>query len=157
MRFKLALLAVQDVERSKEFYCGLFDQQVAEDYGENVVFSGGFSIQEKFDWLTGVPAEQIRWRAHTGELYFECQDLEAFIRRADGFGVVYLHPPKTYSWRQRVVRIYDPDGHIIEIGESMDMVIDRCLLAGASPQETAAITQQPLATVIEHQRRLAQV
>lgn len=27
-----------------------------------------------------------------------------------------------HDWRQRVVRIYDPDHHIMEIGEDMDYV-----------------------------------
>ena len=36
MKFKLALLAVQDVERSKKFYHDFFDQIVVLDLGWNV-------------------------------------------------------------------------------------------------------------------------
>lgn len=31
----------------------------------------------------------------------------------------------THSWGQRVIRIYDPDCHVIEIGESMEYVNSR--------------------------------
>ena len=31
----------------------------------------------------------------------------------------------TYSWHQRDVRIYDPDGHLIEVSESMETVAFR--------------------------------
>lgn len=48
MKFKLALLAVQDVERSKKFYHDFFDQIVVLDLGWNVTFSGGFAIQQNF-------------------------------------------------------------------------------------------------------------
>ena len=51
MKFQLPLLAVRDVERSKKFYCELFDQQVVLDFGANVTFSGGFAIQQDFDRL----------------------------------------------------------------------------------------------------------
>ena len=37
-----------------------------------------------------------------------------------------------------------PDGHIIEIGESMAYVARRLLAEGKTPEETASITQYPL-------------
>jgi hypothetical protein len=40
MEFKLALLAVKDVEISKKFFKELFDQEVILDLGKNVTFSG---------------------------------------------------------------------------------------------------------------------
>ena len=36
--------------------------------------------------------------------------------------VQYVHPVKEHSWGQRVVRFYDPDRHIIEVGENMKAV-----------------------------------
>lgn len=33
-----------------------------------------------------------------------------------------IWPLMEHDWRQRVVRIYDPDHHIMEIGEDMDYV-----------------------------------
>ena len=49
-----------------------------------------------------------------------------------------------HEWKQRVVRIYDPDHHIIEIGESMAVIARRYLANGYSVEETAKIIQQPV-------------
>ena len=38
------------------------------------------------------------------------------------FDIEYVNPLMTHSWGQRVIRIYDPDHHVIEIGESMEYV-----------------------------------
>ena len=59
IKFRMPLLAVRDVEISKKFYHDLFDQEVVLDLGGNVTFSGGFSVQQDFDRLTGVPKSTI--------------------------------------------------------------------------------------------------
>lgn len=59
------------------------------------------------------------------ELYFEKDDFDSFIIRLEqrsdiqyiGDGV------KEAGWGQRCIRFYDLDGHIIEVGESMRMVV----------------------------------
>ena len=39
---------------------------------------------------------------------------------------------KEDEWGQRSIRFYDPDKHIIDVGESMKVVIKRFLLSGVS-------------------------
>ena len=51
---------------------------------------------------------------------------------------------KEHHWGQRVVRIYDPDGHVIEIGESMDFVAKRFFGSGMTVEDVAKKTQMPL-------------
>ena len=51
---------------------------------------------------------------------------------------------KEFPWGQRVIRIYDPDRHIVEVGESMKAVVLRLLAEGMSPEETATKTMHPL-------------
>ena len=67
VKYQMPLIAVSDVGRSKRFYCGLFDQRVVLDFGENVTFSGGFAIQEKFAWLTGLAEDSVRSRPNNME------------------------------------------------------------------------------------------
>jgi hypothetical protein len=50
-------------------------------------------------------------------------------------------------WGQRVFRVYDPDGHIVEIGEPMPVVIQRFLAQGMSAEEAAERTSMPLEIV----------
>ena len=150
VKFQMPLIAVSDVGRSKRFYCGLFDQRVVLDFGENVTFSGGFAIQEKFAWLTGLAEDSVRSRPNNMELYFETDDLDAFMQRLGEWPdpVELLHPPHKYGWQQCTVRFYDPDGHIVEVGEAMEVVIRRCLAEGHTAEETAALTQHPLEFVL---------
>jgi len=145
MEFKLALLAVKDIEVSKKFYIGLFAQEVILDLGWNVTFNGGFAIQQNFAWLTDLPPEAVMEKSNNMELYFEVEDFDEFIDHLGNYpDIEYLHPPKKHQWQQRVVRIYDPDYHIIEIGESMAVIAKRYLSEGYSPEQTARIIQHPL-------------
>ena len=120
IKFRMPLLAVRDVEISKKFYHDLFDQEVVLDLGGNVTFSGGFSVQQDFDRLTGVPKSTILHQSHNMELYFEVDDFDAFTEKLRRhLDVELVHPPMTHAWQQRVVRLYDPDWHMIEVGEYM--------------------------------------
>ncbi len=150
MKFRLALLAVQDVQRSKKFYQDFFDQTVMLDLGWNVTFSGGFAIQQNFSWLTNVPPESVVEKSHNMELYFEVDDFDAFLATLQSHPeIVLVHPPKKYDWHQRVVRIYDPDFHIIEVGESMAVIARRFIAEGNSIEKTAEIIQHPVEFVRE--------
>ena len=145
MKFQLPLLAVQNVERSKKFYQDLFEQEVVLDLGKNVTFSGGFAIQEDFAWLTDIDPASLVKKSHNMELCFEVEDFDAFLLLLkDHKDVKLVHPPKIHEWQQRVVRIYDPDYHMIEIGESMEVIAKRYLSQGLSAEEVAEIIQHPV-------------
>jgi catechol 2,3-dioxygenase-like lactoylglutathione lyase family enzyme len=145
MKFKLALLAVKNVNVSKQFYQEIFNQKVVLDLGRNVTFSGGFAIQEDFAWLTDLPVSSVVEKSNNMELYFEVDDFDAFIQKLESYkNIEYVHEPKKYEWQQRVVRIYDPDYHIIEIGESMGVIAKRYLNEGYSIEQTSQIIQHPI-------------
>jgi catechol 2,3-dioxygenase-like lactoylglutathione lyase family enzyme len=145
MKFQLALLAVKDVEISKKFYGELFDQTVSLDLGKNVTFSGGFAIQEDFAWLTDISENSVITKSNNMELYFEVDDFDAFLKKLEAYpDINYVHKAKMHDWKQRVVRIYDPDFHMIEIGESMAIIAKRYLSEGYSIEETASLIQHPI-------------
>ncbi len=52
------------------------------------------------------------------ELYFEEQDIEAFIEKLEKTypGVQYVNRLMTHSWGQKVICFYDLDGNLIEVG-----------------------------------------
>lgn len=148
MRFVSALIAVSDVERSKAFYGDLFRQKVSLDLGWNVAFDGGFAIQQNFAWLTGLPEDSVVPRAHNMELYFEVDDFDRFLEDLARHPEIELvHPPKRHDWQQRVVRLYDPDGHILEVGESMAVIARRFVREGRTIEETALLIQHPVEAV----------
>jgi hypothetical protein len=58
-------------------------------------------------------------------LYFETDELEPIYRRLKEAKVAFIHGIYEQPWGQRVMHLYDPDGHIVEIGEGLDAVVWR--------------------------------
>ena len=58
--------------------------------------------------------------------------------------MVYVRLPLKHRWGQRVVRLYDPDRHIIEVGENMKSVCRRFRDQGMTPEQIAARMEVPL-------------
>ena len=145
MKLEATVLAVKNLEVSKQFYMQLFDQKIILDHGLNITFDGGFALQKDFAWLVDVPSDWVCDKACNMELYFEVDDFDKFIKKLETYpNIKYVHPIKKYNWEQRVVRIFDPDNHMIEIGEAMDVVITNLLLAKKDIDEVSRITQYPI-------------
>ena len=72
------------------------------------------------------------------ELCFEETNFDGFLKKLKQYpDIVYLGNVVEHGWGQRVVRFYDPDGHIIEVGEDLKMVIRRFLAAGMTMEEVS--------------------
>lgn len=138
MKYQGVCIAVKDVNLSKRFYQDLFDLEVFQDYGINVSF-GGLSLQQEFEWLLGIPKESILKNSHNMELYFEEDDFDRFVEKLEQRNdIKYLgEGVKEAKWGQRSIRFYDLDGHVIEVGENMKMVVRRFLDSGMSLAETS--------------------
>jgi len=150
LKFISPLIVVADLARSRKFYEDLLGQEVKFDFGENVTFKGDFSIHlaPHFQGLLGGPADfPVRFKANNAELYFETEDIENLAARLDDAGVNYVHPLRAQPWGQRVLRLYDPDGHIVEIGETMEAVVWRFHQQGMSLEDVAAKSSMPAAFV----------
>ena len=144
MKFVLPLIVVKDMEASKSFYTDVLGQKVALDLGKNVTLEG-FALQIDYEELVGVGDLQIKQKSNDHELYFEEEDFDRFLAHLARFeDVEYLHRAKEYPWGQRVVRLYDPDGHIIEVGESMESIFKRLHSEGMTPEQIAERTMHPI-------------
>jgi len=58
-----------------------------------------------------------------------------------------IHKIETQPWTQRVVRFYDPDDNIIEIGENMEFVVKRLKKQNYSDEEISNKTYFPIETI----------
>lgn len=77
-------------------------------------------------------------------MYFEEEDLDSFLKKLKEMNSIeYVHELKEQPWGQRVIRFYDPDMHIIEVGEPMESVVKRLLSEGLSVEETSKRTLMP--------------
>lgn len=145
MKLKNILIVVKNIEKSKAFYRDLFGLRVLTDFGENVILSEGLVLQEQKIW-EGFIQKEVVYRNHDAELYFEENDMDCFLEKLNRYSgeISYVNELMEHDWGQRVVRIYDPDGHVIEVGEPLEAVAQRCLKSGLSVEETAKKTQLPI-------------
>lgn len=148
MKYTSTLIAVNDMEISKQFYHDVLGLNVVADFGANVTLDGGVALQTLDTWKSFIRMNNITLPNNAGELYFEEDDMDAFYQHLKSFEICYVHELFEHRWGQRVVRFYDPDKHIIEVGEKMDAVILRFIEQGLSPRETAVRMDIPLDFVL---------
>ena len=144
MKYVSTLLAVRDMGRSRQFYHDVLGLDVTADFGANVVLEGGIALQTAETWNDFICADAVTFLHNSGELYFEETDMDAFLRRLANLNIEYVHPLKEHRWGQRVVRFYDPDYHIIEVGENMAMVARRFQESGLNEEHIAVRMDVPL-------------
>ena len=140
MKFTSTLIAVSDLEKSKRFYQDVLGLDIIADFGANVTLTGGVVLQTIETWKQFINKneEQIIFKNNSMELYFEEDDMDKFIEKLNKFkDIVFVHELIEHSWGQRVVRFYDPDMHVIEVGENIKMVVKRFIQSGLSIEETA--------------------
>ena len=146
MKFICPLIVVEDITSSRHFYENILGQEVKYDFGEDITYKGDFAIHLKdhFQKLLGKPADYpVASRAHNGELYFESDKIETIHNHLKKNSVEFIHELQAQPWGQRVIRFYDPDGHIIEIGEPMETVVLRLHKQGFAIQEICQKSSMP--------------
>ena len=89
MKLKNILIVVKDIEKAKQFYHDLFGLDVVLKQDGNVILTEGLVLQD-----------------------------ESFIEKLERLypSIQYANKLMTCSWGQQVVRFYDLDGHLIEVG-----------------------------------------
>lgn len=122
MKYICPLVTVENIGRSKDFYQRILHQKIKADYGENVVFEGDFSIHLREHYELLLEGHKVRQGGNNFELYFENNDLEKIQLELKAANIDFVHEIRTQPWQQKVLRIYDPDKNIIEIGESLKSV-----------------------------------
>lgn len=152
LKFKCPLLVVTDMKKAIAFYEEVIGDRVAFNFGANVQFEGGFALQEMKKWNEMIHTDKVRRKANDAELYFEEKDFDEFLQYLKEFPEIqYVHPVEEAPWGQRIVRFYDPDFHIIEVGEPMDAVIKRLFESGMTVEQVSEKSQYP----VEYVKRFA--
>lgn len=144
MKFSNPLLVVTDMEKSVNFYRDVLGLHVIMDFGANKTLTGGLSLQTLETWEEFIGTKDVTFGSNSCELYFEADDFDTFAEKLNLYDIQYVHPVKEHAWGQRVVRFYDPDRHIIEVGENMKVVCRRFLISGMTPQQVAERMDVPL-------------
>lgn len=119
------IILVNDLAASKAFYTKLIGLEILHDWGNMAVFKERFAIHKANELQ---PPELIGQFTHDGNqghgnlvLYFEASDLEAEYQKLVQAGVKVIHGIVQVPW-QKLFRVFDPDGHIVEIGSPFEPV-----------------------------------
>lgn len=117
MKLKNVLIVVNDIERSIKFYRDIFGLQVILDQDGNVIMSEGLVLQDAKIWKNFIGRDTTP-KNNMCELYFEERDIDGFVKKLEEseFDIEFVNEKMVHSWGQTVVRFYDPDGNLIEVG-----------------------------------------
>ena len=117
MKLKNILIVVKDIEKSRKFYQDLFGIELVLDNDGNMILTEGLVLQDEKIWKSFLNRDIVP-KSNSCELYFEEQDIEAFIDKLEKLypSIEYVNRLMTHSWGQRVIRFYDLDGNLIEVG-----------------------------------------
>ena len=120
MKLRNILLAVKDIEKSRQFYHKLFGLQTVLNSEGNMILTEGLVIQDEKIWREALGKEIIP-ENNFCELYFEEPEIEAFICKLETQypSIQYVNRLTEYSWGQKMVRFYDLDGNLIEVRTPM--------------------------------------
>lgn len=121
MKLKNILIVVKDIEKSRKFYQDLFGLEMLQDNDGNMILSEGLVLQDGKIWNKFLGRE-ITPKSNSCELYFEEENIEGFVEKLKKSypETQFVNELMTHSWGQRVVRFYDMDGNLIEVGTPMD-------------------------------------
>lgn len=117
MKFKNFLVVVEDIEKSKKFYEDLFGLKLIKDNDGNMILTEKLVLQQKSYWEKFLDKEVII-ESNSAELYFEEENIEDFIIKLEALypQIKYVNKLMTHNWGQKVIRFYDLDGNLIEVG-----------------------------------------
>lgn len=117
MRLKNVLIVVKDIEKSRQFYHDLLGLELILDNNGNMILTEGLVLQEESIWKDFIGKDIVQ-KNNSCELYFEEDNIEDFVKKLEKLYpmITYVNKLVEHSWGQKVVRFYDLDGNLIEVG-----------------------------------------
>lgn len=153
IRFHSTALFVKDIEISKQFYTELLGQTVQMDFDGVLTLDCGvtlWQIQSRHIIPQTIGTQAVSdSKSNRFELYFETGELEATFKRLTQAGVSFLHPIHEEPWGQRTFRLFDPDNHLVEIGEPLEIFVRNLFDQGLTVEEITRKTGVPVEMVKE--------
>lgn len=125
------VLFVKDASKSRDFYAGILGMTIVADFGGlNVIFEEGLAVWQIMDGnmiTEKLGRSNIENPQSTSrfEIVFEADDIDIVNKKLKENNVKLLHEVNTEVWGQRTIRFYDPDGHLIEVGEAMPVFLKK--------------------------------
>jgi len=149
MKYVCPLITVSDIKLARDFYETLLGQKVKFDFGESVTFHGDFAIHLQTHYKNLIDNREIKPGGNNFELYFESDTIELIVDNLKKNKILFVHELREQPWRQKVVRFYDLDKNIIEVGETLEHLSFRLRKEGLSFEQISEISNMPIDFVID--------
>lgn len=141
-------LFVKDIGTSKKFYSGLLGLDIHLDIGKNVIYTCGITlweIQSTHILQSKLGLDDITdRRINRFEIYFETETIQQDFEHLKNNNIEILNEIHEEPWGQLTIRFFDPDRHLIEIGESIKQFVTRFLSFGMTAEEINKKTSVPV-------------
>jgi catechol 2,3-dioxygenase-like lactoylglutathione lyase family enzyme len=148
MKFHSTVIFVKEISRSKDFYTRFLEFSIEHDFGKNVILSNGLTIWEIQDSHIISKELETKDDSNRFELYFESEELEKIVILLEKNRTIFLHKIHEEPWGQKTIRFFDPDNHLIEIGEPLEVFVNNMSREGLSVKEISEKSGIPIDTVI---------
>lgn len=123
--FYNTIVFTKDLKKSKDFYFRILGLKIELEYETIIFFEDHFVIHDGNNLLNTVFGKKPLGNRRKGRknllIYLETDDIEKEYANIEKNGVRIIHEIKEQAWGQKVFRFYDPDEHIVEIGEAMHL------------------------------------
>lgn len=149
MKFNASILFVKDIEKSKIFYKEFLNLEIKDDFGTSLTFNCGLGL-----WQISKTHPIKQNLTTTGadnrlEIYFETQNIVSLSDKLQKSSITFFQKLHEEPWGQRTLRFFDPDNHLIEIGECVQTFVFNLAKKGLSPFEINAKTGIPTERINE--------
>ena len=119
VQFRNPILLVRDIEASKVFYHDLLGIGIKEDFDTFVLLEGNLGLHRAdvfYEYLKKPYSGEAMGRDIL-DLYFTADHLPQLQQRLIDAGFEVFFPLQLTAWGETLFRVYDPDRHIVEIGD----------------------------------------
>lgn len=147
MVFHSTVLFVANISQSIDFYIRLLNFSIVHDFGKNVILSQGITLWEIQPEHIITKQLETKNNSNRFELYFEIENLSEISNKLVNEGVRFLHTMHSEPWGQKTIRLFDPDNHLIEIGEPLDVFVNNMHNSGLTPAQISIKSGIPIETV----------
>jgi predicted enzyme related to lactoylglutathione lyase len=150
LKYNGTVIFVKDMQASRRFYEDLLEQKPKLDMDGYVGYESSLYLWGEayaYQAIFQLPSETITRGPARFEIFLDSDELEYHWQRLNAAGVKVIHPIMEMPWGQQVLRVYDPDGNIVEVGEPLEVFVGRFLKQGLSLEETSRRTFTPIEIV----------
>lgn len=124
--FYNTIVFVKDLQKSKAFYRDVLGLRIAQEFDTIIFFENRFVIHcvrsiLKTVYKKGLMRRFFSQGAKNILIYLETDNLEEAYQNILNAKCKIVHPIQKQAWGQSVFRFFDPDGHMLEIGEAMHL------------------------------------